>query len=122
MAWDLSVIRSEGGLLRLKLSGAVDATATNALSAALSEHARRSDCRRVLLDARPLGETPDLAEVFEAIERRPSFRRPTKLAIVREGDPASARRRMIGESEARSFATPERAERWLAEMREEPAD
>lgn len=122
MAWDLSVIRSEGGLLRLKLAGAVDATATNALNSALSEHARRSDCRRVLLDARPLGETPDLAEVFEAIERRPSFRRPTKLAIIREGAAPSARRRTVGESQARSFATPESAERWLAEMREAPAD
>jgi hypothetical protein len=122
MAWDLSVIRSEGGLLRLKLSGAVDGSATNALNTALAEHARRSDCRRVLLDARPLGETPDLAEVFEAIQRRPAFRRATQLAIVREGEVAPARRSVSSDSEARSFNTLERAERWLAETKSEPAE
>lgn len=122
MAWDLSVIRSEGGLLRLKLSGAVDGTATGALNTALAEHARRSDCQRVLLDARPLGETPDLAEVFEAIQRRPAFRRATKLAIVREGEAAPVRRAVSSDSEARSFNTLERAERWLAETKPEPAE
>lgn len=121
MAWDLSVIRSEGGLLRLKLSGAVDASATSALNTALAEHARRSDCRRVLLDARPLGETPDLAEVFDAIQRRPAFRRATKLAIVREGGARPVRGGLPPESEVRSFTTPERAERWLAETKPEPA-
>jgi hypothetical protein len=122
MAWELGVVRSEGGLLRLKLSGAVDGNATGALNAALAEHARRSDCRRVLLDARPLGETPDLAEVFDAITRRPLFRRATKLAIVREGEARAVRGGVPRESEVRSFTTPERAERWLAEAKVEPAE
>ncbi|HET7844610.1 MAG TPA: hypothetical protein VFL14_10705 [Xanthomonadales bacterium] len=122
MAWELSVIRSEGGLLRLRLSGAVDSNATGALNAALAEHARRADCRRLLLDARPLGETPDLAEVFETITRRPLFRRATKLAIVREGEAPAVRGGLPRESEVRSFASAERAERWLAEARVEPAE
>jgi len=122
MSWELTVIRSEGGLLRLKLSGAVDGNATSALNGALAEHARRSDCRRMLLDARPLGETPDLAEVFEAIERRPAFRRATKLAIVREGEVTPVRGGLPRESEVRTFPTPERAERWLSEVRAEPAE